>query len=99
MPIIALIAEVNVNEGRVDEFLKLIEADGIGHRKHPGCLRFDVVQALDDPRKFIVYELYIDADAVAFHNEQQYQKDVVAFVVGGGATFAMKKAAGKFMTD
>lgn len=83
----------------MDQFLQLIEADAVGSRNEPGCLRFDVVQALDDPNKFILYELYTDDDAIAYHNEQQYLKDVIAFFGDGGAEVVVKKATGKFMTE
>ena len=57
------------------------------------------MQAQDDPNKFIFYELYTGDDAVAYHNEQQYLKDVIAFFNDGGAEVVVKKATGKFMTD
>ena len=59
----------------------------------------DAVQSADDPLKFYLYELYVDEDALAYHNEQPYLKDVVTFVQGGGAVIEVKKAVGKFMTE
>ena len=59
----------------------------------------DAMESNDDPNKFILYELYADEDALAYHNEQPYFKDVVAFVVDGGAELVVKKATGKFMTE
>jgi hypothetical protein len=43
--------------------------------------------------------LYTDEAALAFHNEQQYLKDVGTFVEGGGAVIVVNKAVGKLMTD
>lgn len=40
MPIVGLVVEAIVSEGRMDEFLKLMEADAVASRKEPGCLRF-----------------------------------------------------------
>eukprot|EP00804_Cyclotella_cryptica_P020307 CCRYP_014053-RA/>CCRYP_014053-RA protein AED:0.22 eAED:0.22 QI:180/1/1/1/0.5/0.33/3/318/163 len=99
MPLIALVVDVIVKEDSLKDFLDLIEKDAIGARQEPGCLRFDAVQSADDPLKFYLYELYVDEEALAYHNEQPYLKDVVTFVQGGGATIEVKKAVGKFMTD
>mmetsp|Transcript_8066 Transcript_8066/g.14138 ORF Transcript_8066/g.14138 Transcript_8066/m.14138 type:complete len:100 (-) Transcript_8066:65-364(-) len=99
MAVVGLVVEATVKEDRMEEFLQLIEADAIGARNEPGCLRFDVVQAQDDPNKFLFYELYTDDDAVAYHNEQKYLKDVLKFFEDGGAEVVVKKATGKFMTD
>ena len=35
----------------------------------PGCLRFDVVQQVDDPTRFVLVEHYRDAAANAAHKE------------------------------
>lgn len=98
MAVIGLVVEAIVKEESMDQFLQLIEADAVGARNEPGCLRFDVMQAHEDPNKFIFYELYADAAALDHHNAQPYLKDVLAFFDGGGARVALKKASGTFMT-
>ena len=40
MPIVGLIVEATVKDDKMDEFLRLIEADAVGSRNEPGCLRF-----------------------------------------------------------
>lgn len=35
---IAIVVDAEIEPSRVDEFLKVIEADAIGSRKEPGCL-------------------------------------------------------------
>lgn len=35
--------------------------------REPGCARFDVVQALDDPTRFVLVEVYRDRDALEAH--------------------------------
>lgn len=35
----------------------------------PGIARFDVIQQADDPARFVLYEVYRDADAPAKHKE------------------------------
>lgn len=37
--------------------------------KEPGVLRFDVVRQKDDPTRFVLVEVYRDADAPARHKE------------------------------
>ena len=44
MSAIAVVVDAEIEPSRVDEFLKVMEADVKGSREEPGCLRFDVVQ-------------------------------------------------------
>ena len=47
----------------------------------PGVLRFDVVQQQDDPTRFVLVEVYQDADAAAAHKESAHYpvwRDAVA---------------------
>ena len=39
MPI-CIVVEAEIKEDRMDEFLSMIEANAIGSRKEPGCIRF-----------------------------------------------------------
>lgn len=41
-------------------------------RKEPGCLRFDVSRAEDDPNRFFFYEVYRDKDAFTAHQQTQH---------------------------
>ena len=43
MSIIGLVVEITVKDGEMDQFLQLIEADAVGSRKEPGCLRFGML--------------------------------------------------------
>ncbi len=54
-----------------------IEATGPNHAgavAEPGCLRFDVLQAPDDPTRFVLYEAYRDAAAAAAHKETDHYR-------------------------
>jgi quinol monooxygenase YgiN len=49
--------------------------------REPGVARFDVIQSVDDPTRFVLVEVYRDAQAPAAHKETaHYQKwrDTVA---------------------
>jgi (4S)-4-hydroxy-5-phosphonooxypentane-2,3-dione isomerase len=72
---------VNVKADAVDSF---INATIMNHResiKEPGNLRFDFVQQVDDPCRFMIYEAYESEQAAAEHkNTRHYQvwRDTVA---------------------
>jgi autoinducer 2-degrading protein len=42
--------------------------------KEPGVVRFDFMQAVDDPTVFGLYEVYRDREAVAAHKETAHYK-------------------------
>jgi len=58
---------VYIKPEKVDDFKAVIEANYLGSIAEPGCLRFDVAQSKGDPTEFLLWEVYIDDDAAAFH--------------------------------
>jgi len=49
--------------------------------QEPGALRFDVIQQIDDPNRFILYEVYKDEAGAAAHKETAHYakwRDTVA---------------------
>jgi autoinducer 2-degrading protein len=63
------IVHVHVKPEHVEEF---VEATGENHRQsvqEPGNMRFDILQSVDDPTRFIAYEAYIDEDGAKAHKE------------------------------
>ena len=87
---IGIVVDIEVKADRVDEFLKVAEADAIGSRSEPGCLRFEVLKAGDT--RFLFYEAYKDSDAVAEHKAQPYFAKWTAFKESGGCTSVSTKA-------
>ena len=64
----SLMVEMHVRPGRREEFLAGIAANAEASvRDEPGCLRFDVCSVDSDEDRFVLYELYTDADAFAAH--------------------------------
>ncbi len=64
----SLVVQMEVRPGRRGEFLTGMAANAEASvRDEPGCLRFDVCSVADDPHRFVLYELYTDADAFAAH--------------------------------
>jgi quinol monooxygenase YgiN len=59
---------MQVRPGRREEFLAGMSANAEASvRDEPGCLRFDVCAVAADEHRFVLYELYADADAFAAH--------------------------------
>ena len=75
------LVHVRVRPEDVDAF---IVATRINHQesvKEPGNRRFDVLQAPDDPARFILYEAYVSVAAAAAHKETAHYlawRDAVA---------------------
>ena len=42
--------------------------------KEPGCRQFDVLRAIDDPCRVVLYEVYDSEDAFKAHLEQPHTK-------------------------
>ena len=64
----SLVVQMEVRPGRREEFLAGMAANAEATvRDEPGCLRFDVCSVADDPHRFVLYELYTDAEAFAAH--------------------------------
>lgn len=63
------LVHVHVLAEHVAEFIEATRSNHAGAVAEPGCLRFDVLQASDDPTRFVLYEAYRDAAAAAAHKE------------------------------
>ena len=89
-PGVAIVVDAEIVPDRLDEFIKVIEADAKGSRDEPGCLRFDVLRASDT--RFFFYEAYVDAAAVDTHKAQPHFKLWSDFKASGGCTSVSVKA-------
>jgi autoinducer 2-degrading protein len=65
---VALI-HVRVLPDRAEAFLAATRANHLASIREPGNLRFDVLQAPDDPTRFLLYEAYSEARTAAAHKE------------------------------
>jgi autoinducer 2-degrading protein len=63
---------VFIREEKTEDFKRMIKANVDGSIQEPGCLRFDVAQAKDDATEFILWEVYVDEAANAFHKVQPH---------------------------
>jgi quinol monooxygenase YgiN len=83
MPNSLLVVHVHVRvvPESVEAFREATLANASESVQEPGIARFDVIQSVDDPTRFVLVEVYRDAQAPAAHKETaHYQKwrDTVA---------------------
>jgi len=63
---------VFVKEGFVAEFIEATLDNARNTRKEPANERFDVLQAEDDPTRFLLYEAYRDRDGFVSHQQTEH---------------------------
>jgi autoinducer 2-degrading protein len=64
-----LIVHARVKAEFIDAFKEATIVNAENSAGEPGVARFDFMQQQDDPSKFVLYEVYRDADAPAKHKE------------------------------
>lgn len=72
---------VHVKEEAVDAFKEASVANARASVQEPGIARFDVIQAKDDPTRFVLVEVYRTVDDPARHKETEHYttwRDAVA---------------------
>lgn len=78
---IANLVHVHVKEDCAEQFIEITAYNHENTRKEEGNVRFDILQFKDDPTMFVMYEVFRDADAVAFHKTTEHYhkwRDTVA---------------------
>jgi autoinducer 2-degrading protein len=58
-----------VKEGHERDFVQATRRNHEGTRQEPGNRRFDVLRAVDEPRRFFLYEVYDSAEAFKAHQQ------------------------------
>jgi autoinducer 2-degrading protein len=67
------LVEVHVKPEHVDDFIAATKHNHDASTRETGNRRFDVLQALDDPTRFILYEAYAsEAEATAHKSTAHY---------------------------
>lgn len=61
------LVHVRVKPEAIDAFIAATRANHEASIQEAGNRRFDVLQAPDDPARFILYEAYVSADDAAAH--------------------------------
>lgn len=63
------LVHVHVNSEHVDSFVAATQRNRESSVREPGNLRFDVLQSLDDPSRFVLVEIFRDDEAAAAHKK------------------------------
>jgi (4S)-4-hydroxy-5-phosphonooxypentane-2,3-dione isomerase len=63
-----------VKQEYINGFIEASKANHQGSVTEPGNMRFDVLQSVDDPAKFTLYEAYESKEAAAAHKETDHYK-------------------------
>jgi len=77
---VRLVAVLVAKSGREDDLEALLRGMAASSRAEPGNLRYDLWRDADQPGRFVLDELYKDADALAFHRASAYFQAYVARV-------------------
>lgn len=67
-----LIVNIHVKADRIEAFREATVENATKSRQEPGVKYFDVLQQTDDPSRFVLYEVYRDAAAMAAHKETDH---------------------------
>ena len=66
------IVQVQVKPEHINDFIAATRRNHLGSVRESGNRRFDVLQAADDPTRFVLYEAYATADDAAAHKRTQH---------------------------
>lgn len=80
-PYLAVLVNVHVLADAADAFRAATLANAAGSIREPGVVRFDVIQEAGDATRFVLIEVYRDADGAAAHKQTphyQVWRDTVA---------------------
>lgn len=68
-PMFVTLVHVHVKPEHVSDLIEAIRPNHEGSVLEPGNLRFDILQSVDDPTRFIAYEAYVDEASAWAHKE------------------------------
>ncbi len=79
---IVVVAEYHVAEGNEEAVAELLKVWAPMALEEDGCKAFIVNRSLEDPRRFMLYEQYVDQAAFDFHaNRPEFKEIVVGKIV------------------
>lgn len=65
---------VKVKENRIEDFIVSTKENAKKSLLEPGIMRFDIIQQLDDPTEFILYESYRTDQDPAKHKDTEHYR-------------------------
>jgi quinol monooxygenase YgiN len=76
MPIY-VVAKWVAGTGHEEEIAEILPALSEASRAEPGCLSYQPVRSLDDPRTFVLFESYSDESALERHKNSDHYRRLV----------------------
>jgi quinol monooxygenase YgiN len=74
---VVLVARWVAKEGEEERVVALLEQLAPASRAEPGCLHYQPCRDRDDPRRFLIFEIYADDDALRAHGESEHFQRLV----------------------
>jgi quinol monooxygenase YgiN len=74
---IVLLVQFTVKPGTEDRAREIIRIMQEHTRKEPGCRQYVGHQSMEDPRRFMFYEVYDDEAALQAHRNASYYKEQI----------------------
>ncbi|MDD7916047.1 putative quinol monooxygenase [Polaribacter ponticola] len=69
-----IIAQLSIQEGKTEDFLKLAEIMVNNSIEENGCLKYRLLKEVDKENDFLIYEKYENEEAVENHNSSEHFK-------------------------
>lgn len=69
---VAIVVTLEAHPDKVDAMLEALTENAAGSIKEPGCQKWEYSQHVDDPKKFAIYEIYDDQDAIDAHKNSEH---------------------------
>lgn len=66
---------VYVKPENINDFIEATRKNHEASVKEPGNLRFDILQCIDDPTKFLIYEAYESEETSAAHKKTAHYRE------------------------
>ena len=73
----AINARLNVKPESIEQFLNFAKVIVAASNLEPGCLVYNLYQEVGKPSNFIFYEVYINQEAIDFHNSTDHFKTFI----------------------
>ena len=73
-PMLIVLVHVHVLPDAVEKFKAATQANASASRKEAGIAQFEMIQQADDPKRFVLIEVYRTPEAAAAHKETEHYK-------------------------
>jgi quinol monooxygenase YgiN len=74
---VVLVARWLAREGEEERVLAILEELAPASREEPGCRHYQPCRDREDPRRFLIFEIYDDDEALRVHSESEHFQRLV----------------------